>query len=59
MNHFQTTGIVVRSVTRADKAIVERLGRSGAATVHEAQKRTGLLQPEIAARLRAMTSVMT
>ena len=45
MNHFQTTGIVVRNVTRADKAIVERLGRSGAATVHEAQKRTGLLQP--------------
>ena len=45
MNHFQTTGIVVRDVTRADPAAVERLGRLGVATVHEAQRRTGLLQP--------------
>jgi len=45
MNNIQTTGVVVRNVARADKAIVERLGRSGSATVHEAQKRTGLLQP--------------
>jgi 4-hydroxy-4-methyl-2-oxoglutarate aldolase len=45
MNHFQTPGIVVRNVTRADPALVERLGRSGSATVHEAQRRTGLLQP--------------
>ena len=44
MNHFQTAGIVVRNVTRAEKAAVERLGRLGVATVHEAQKRTGLLQ---------------
>ena len=44
MNHFQTAGIVVRNVTRADPAAVERLGRLGVATVHEAQKRTGLLQ---------------
>ena len=45
MNHFQTSGIVVRNVIRADPALVERLGRSGSATVHEAQRRTGLLQP--------------
>jgi 4-hydroxy-4-methyl-2-oxoglutarate aldolase len=45
MNHFQTAGIVVRRVERADPAAVERLGRLGVATVHEAQKRTGLLQP--------------
>ena len=47
MNNIQTTGVVVRNVARAGKAIVERLGRSGSATVHEAQKRTGLLQPYI------------
>ncbi len=45
MNHYQTTGIVVRNVVRADPAAVERLGRFGVATVHEAQRRTGLLQP--------------
>jgi 4-hydroxy-4-methyl-2-oxoglutarate aldolase len=44
MNHFQATGIVVRDVPRADPAAVERLGRFGVATVHEAQRRTGLLQ---------------
>ena len=45
MNHFQSTGIVVRSIARVEKTTVERLGRSGSATVHEAQQRTGLLQP--------------
>ncbi len=44
MNHFQTTGIVVRDGPRADPAVVERLGRFSVATVHEAQRRTGLLQ---------------
>jgi len=45
MNHFQAAGIVVRNVARADPAAVERLGRFGVATVHEAQRRTGLLLP--------------
>jgi 4-hydroxy-4-methyl-2-oxoglutarate aldolase len=48
MNNFQSAGIVVRNITRADPAAVERLGRLGVATVHEAQKRTGMLQPTCA-----------
>ena len=38
-------GIVVRNIRRADTAIVEALGRLGVATVHEAQGRSGLMQP--------------
>jgi 4-hydroxy-4-methyl-2-oxoglutarate aldolase len=38
-------GIVVRNIRRADAAAVESLGRLGVATVHEAQRRTGLMQP--------------
>ncbi len=38
-------GIVKRNVTRADRAAVDELSRFGAATVHEALGRVGLMQP--------------
>lgn len=38
-------GIVKRSIQRADKAAVEKLGRFGVATVHEAMGRVGLMKP--------------
>jgi 4-hydroxy-4-methyl-2-oxoglutarate aldolase len=37
-------GIVKRNIVRADKAAVEKLGKYGVATVHEAQGRVGLMQ---------------
>lgn len=37
--------IAVRNIARADHALVERLGKAGVATVHEAQGRTGLAKP--------------
>jgi len=37
--------VVIRNVSRADTDAVERLGRYGVATIHEAQARTGLLKP--------------
>lgn len=38
-------GIVKRNIVRADKAAVERLGRLGVATIHEAMGRVGLMKP--------------
>ena len=38
-------GIVRRNITRADAALVERLGACGVATVHEALGRVGLMKP--------------
>jgi 4-hydroxy-4-methyl-2-oxoglutarate aldolase len=42
---LNTLGIVRRNIERADPAAVEALSRSGAATVHEAMGRIGLMQP--------------
>lgn len=38
-------GVVYRTIQRADAGVAEQLGRLGAATVHEAMGRTGLMQP--------------
>ncbi|WP_307665782.1 4-carboxy-4-hydroxy-2-oxoadipate aldolase/oxaloacetate decarboxylase [Pseudoduganella namucuonensis] len=38
-------GIVKRNIARAERAAVERLGRFGSATVHEAMGRLGLMKP--------------
>ena len=37
-------GIVKRNIVRADKAAVEKLGRFGVATIHEAMGRVGLMK---------------
>ena len=41
MSEFGKLGVAVRTIVRADAGLVERLGRAGVATVHEAQGRTG------------------
>ncbi len=42
---MNTLGIVRRNITRADRAAVDKLGRFGVATVHEAMGRVGLMKP--------------
>ncbi|PFW66916.1 4-carboxy-4-hydroxy-2-oxoadipate aldolase/oxaloacetate decarboxylase, partial [Bacillus sp. AFS075960] len=38
-------GVVYRTIHRADAQVAARLGELGAATVHEAMGRTGLMKP--------------
>ena len=42
---LNTLGLVKRNIERAERAAVEKLGRFGVATVHEAMGRVGLMKP--------------
>lgn len=42
---LNTLGVVKRHIVRADRAAVEKLGRFGVATIHEAMGRVGLMKP--------------
>jgi len=45
MIEFGKLGVAVRGIARPDAGIAPRLAKAGAATVHEAQGRTGLMKP--------------
>jgi len=45
MTAFNNLGIVKRNIVRADRAAAGRLAQFGAATVHEAMGRVGLMKP--------------
>ena len=45
MLNEQKLGVAVKNIKRANKDVIEKLENFGAATVHEAQKRVGNLEP--------------